>query len=357
MIGMRDLVVLRPVTGAHRVAFRAGISVLVPLLVVVALGHPEWSAYAAFPAFTAVYGRNSVHLSRAVMQLTAATALTLALLLGVVVGTLPHRSWVAVGVVGVVAAAGSLLATAQDWHPPGPLFLVFTFGAVASVPHDLADLFVAAAVAVPTALFAVVVGNASAFLRPAGPRPERARLRSPWSWAPVRSGVAAVVAGSIATAVGIGHPYWATVAAVAPLSAVDTGNRLLRAAHRIVGTLLGLGTAAALLALHLPAIGIVLLVAALQIATEFVVGRNYGLALLCITPLALLMGELALPRPMGTLLVDRGVETAIGGCLAVLVIGVEVLLRRAGPSAPAPSSDTGPGSAGRKVGPGYGSPS
>jgi uncharacterized membrane protein YccC len=326
-IGIRDLLELRPVAGAHRVALRAGISVLVPLLVVVALGHPEWSAYAAFAAFTSLYGRNSVHLSRAVMQLTAGTALTLALLLGVVVGTLPHRSWVAVGLVGVVAAGGTLLATAQDWHPPGPLFLVFAFGAVASVPHSLADLQVAAPVAVLTVLFAVVVGNAGAFLG-SGPRSEPARLRSPWSWAPVRYGVAAVVAGSIATAVGIGHPYWATVAAVAPLSAPDTAHRLLRAAHRIVGTLLGLGTAAALLALHLPPVGIVLVVAALQIATEFVVGRNYGFALLFITPLALLMGELALPRPMGSLLVDRGLETAIGACLAVLVIGGEALLRR-----------------------------
>lgn len=326
VMAVRDLVVLRPVAGAHRVAVRAGISVLVPLLVVVALGHPEWSAYAAFPAFASLYGRTSVHLSRAVMQLTAGTALTLALLLGVVVGTLPSRAWVAVAVVGVVAAGGSLLATAQDWHPPGPLFLVFAFGAVASVPHSLADLRIAAPVAVLTALFAVVVGNAGAFLRRSGPRSVPARLRPPWSWEPVRYALAAVGAGSVATAVGIGHPYWATVAAVAPLSAPAAAHRVVRAAHRIVGTLLGLGTAAALLALQLPPVGIVLGVAALQIATEFVVGRNYGLALLFITPLALLMGELALPRPMGSLLFERGIETAIGACLAVLVIGVEALL-------------------------------
>jgi uncharacterized membrane protein YccC len=100
-----------------------------------------------------------------------------------------------------------------------------------------------------------------------------------------------------------------------------------------VGTLLGLGTAAALLALHLPPVWIVLVVAALQIATEFVVGSNYGVALLFITPLALLMGELALPRPMGSLLYDRGVETAIGACLAVVVIGGEAVLRRRAPTA------------------------
>lgn len=63
----------------------------------------------------------------------------------------------------------------------------------------------------------------------------------------------------------------------------------------------------------------------LPVTSDEEVGRNDGLALLFITPLALLMGELALPRPAGSLLVDRGIETAIGACLAVLVIGGEAL--------------------------------
>lgn len=324
---VHDFVEVHQVPGAHRAAIRAGISVLVPLLVVLALGHPEWSAYASFGAFASLYGRTTVHLSRLVMQVSAGTALTTAVVLGALVGCLDHRSWVAVGVAAVVAAVGSLLARAQDWHPPGPLFLVFAFGAVASVAHSPADVPVALAVSALSALFAVVVGNAGAFLRGAAPG-ERAVLRSPWSWDPVRCAVAALVAGALSTWVGIGHPYWAVVAAVAPLTAPGAGRQLVRAGHRVVGTLLGLGTAAALLSLHLPAVGIVLLVVALQVVTELVIGRNYGLALLFITPLALLMGELAIARPMGELLYDRGVETVIGGVVAVLVIAVEVLLRR-----------------------------
>jgi uncharacterized membrane protein YccC len=261
------------------------------------------------------------------MQLSAGAALTVAVLLGVLVGCLPERSWVAVGTVGVVAAVGSFVARAQDWHPPGPLFVVFAFGAVASLPHTLDDVPVAVLVAGLSAAFAVVVGNTGAVLRRRPPQ-EPGRLRSPWSWEPVRCAIAAVVAGSISTGVGIGHPYWATVAADAPLTAPGIGHQLLRAGHRVVGTLLGLGSAAALLSLHLEPVVIVLVIAGLQIATEFVVGRNYGLAMLFITPLALLMGELALARPMGPLLVDRGVETLIGACVAVAVIGVEALLRR-----------------------------
>jgi len=42
----------------------------------------------------------------------------------VLVGTLESRAWVAVGVTAVLAVLGSLVSAAQDWHPPGPIFLV-----------------------------------------------------------------------------------------------------------------------------------------------------------------------------------------------------------------------------------------
>jgi hypothetical protein len=129
----REFLAVRPGPWAHRVALRAGISVLVPLLVVLALGRPEWSAYTAFGAFTSLYGRNHVHLSRAVMQLSSGALLVLAVATGVLVGSLDSRAWVAVVTAAGIAALGSLVSSAQDWHPPGPLFLVFGFGAVASV--------------------------------------------------------------------------------------------------------------------------------------------------------------------------------------------------------------------------------
>jgi uncharacterized membrane protein YccC len=102
----------------------------------------------------------------------------------------------------------------------------------------------------------------------------------------------------------------------------------VRAGHRIIGTLLGLLTSAVLLAPTLGQLGTVLLVAGLGIVTELVVARNYGLALLFITPMAMLMGQLADPRPIGPLLLDRGVETVIGASIGGLIVLAEQLLRR-----------------------------
>ncbi|MGZ4436898.1 MAG: FUSC family protein [Nocardioides sp.] len=316
---VRALVHLRPAPGSHRVALRAGVSVLVPQLVVLGLGHPDWSAYAVFGAFASLYGRNHVHLSRAAMQASAGLALTLSVVLGVLAGAAPGRAWVAVVGAAAVAVAGGVVAGAQDWHPPGPLFLVFGFGAVASVPHHLADIPAAAVVAGLSALFAVVVGNVGGFVR----RRHRTRpvaLRPVRLEGPVRCGVAVLVAGALATAVGIGHPYWATVAAVAPLSAPDRSAQIVRALHRVVGTLLGMVTATLLLLPGLDPVPTVLVVVLLQVVTEMLVGRNYALALVFITPMALLMGQVVAPRPVGPLLADRMVETLLGAAVGIAVI-------------------------------------
>ncbi|MER7273851.1 FUSC family protein [Dactylosporangium sp. NPDC000244] len=323
---LTGLLHIRPMRGTHRVALRAGVSILVPLLTVLALGHPSWTAYAAFGAFTSLYGRNHVHLSRAAMQASAAAALTVSVVLGVLVGSLESRALVAVPAAALVAAAGAVLAAAQDWHPPGPLFLIFAFGAVASAPHQVSDVAVAAAVAGASSLFALVVGNVGSLVRRQRSRP--ARLAHVWTWEPVRYALAVVLAGGLATGIGIGHPYWAMVAAVAPLSAPGRTAQLVRAAHRILGTLLGLLPSAALLAMHLPPYATVLVVAALQIVTELLAGRHYGLALLFITPMALLMGQLTVARPAGQLLLDRGVETVIGGLIGGAIVLCQPWLRR-----------------------------
>jgi hypothetical protein len=44
--------------------------------------------------------------------------------------------------------------------------------------------------------------------------------------------------------------------------------------------------------------------------------------------MAMLMGQLADPRPIGPLLFDRGVETVIGASIGGLIVLAEQLLRR-----------------------------
>jgi uncharacterized membrane protein YccC len=109
------------------------------------------------------------------------------------------------------------------------------------------------------------------------------------------------------------------VSAVVPMAARDLTGQLVRGAHRLGGTLLGLGLAALLLSLPLHGLALVGVVVLLQVGAELFVGRNYGLALVFVTPLALLLGQLAVAHPPGQLLLDRGVETLVGVTVALTV--------------------------------------
>ena len=229
----RRLVTVGPHRGAHRVAVRAGISVLVPLLALVSVGRPEWTPYAAFGAFTSL---------------------------------------------GVL-------------REPGP------------------------------------------WVRPSLPRPQfRDALDPVGSRAHLlRYVVALSAAVALDTALGWVHPYWAMVAAVVVLAGPDLASRLVRGLQRVLGTLLGIGVAAAVLA-RSPQQGVwaVVVIAALQVLAELFVGQNYALALLFVTPLALMMGQLGVPSPVGPLLGDRLLETVVGSlaAMAVLLLVPDRLPRR-----------------------------
>nr|WP_242679968.1 FUSC family protein [Nocardioides sp. IC4_145] len=299
---------------------------MVPLLVLLAADRVEWSIYAAFGAFTSLYGRERVGPLRLRLQTEVGVLLAGVVVAGVLVGTSEHRAWLAVPLAALLAAGAAVLSDRQRWHPPGALFPVFAFTACASIPSEPADAPVALLVAGATAAFALLVGNAGAGLRRqwgyAATRPpgEPAIGRSTGLWRHVApSALAVLVAGALATGLGIGHPYWAMVSAVVPLAAADPLRQVVRGLHRIVGTTLGLGLAALLLAWDPSPLGVVLVVVLLQVLAELLVGRNYAAALVVITPLALLMVHLVAPTPTATLLLDRGVETLLGVVVGLVV--------------------------------------
>jgi hypothetical protein len=327
--------------GAHRVALRAGISVAAPLLFVWAIGREDWTLYAAFGAFTALYGRGDTTAARLKMQSSAAVVMISSLLLGVLVARLPAPEWGVVIVATVWTMLVAALSDALRWHPPGPLFAVFALCAVASVPasstHPVEALLVSAA----SALFALAIGAVGhlhprrrAIVPPVRVEPPRVAPRERWMLL-TRFGVAAAAAGTLSTALGIGHPYWAIVAAIVPVAATSLGHSFTRATHRIGGTVLGLGLAWLILAFDPAGLGAILVIVALQICAELFVGRNYGLGLVFVTPLALVMVELAHPTDVTALIRDRAVETALGTVVALLVVLTFWALRRiAAPNPP-----------------------
>jgi hypothetical protein len=245
---------------------------------------------------------------------------------------MPDNRWLSVAVVTAYAMLVSLAGNRLRWHPTGPIFAVFGVAAVASAPAAASRIPVAFAVAAAAAAVAVLIGGAGQIrlsarrsLAAEAGGEARGRREDPFGIRgfmpdPLRYGAAVLASGAAATAAGIGHPYWSMVAAVAAATGPNTTARLARAVHRIAGTLAGVLVAAALLAPHLPTLAVIAIVALLQGGAELFAGRNYGLALLFITPLALMMGELVRPAAEGALLYERATQTVLGAAIGIVVI-------------------------------------
>lgn len=320
-----------PHRGDHRVAVRAVLSVGVPLLVLLLIGRLDLSVYASFGAFAALYGRADAPRTRVRMQATAGAILVAAMLVGTAVSALALPALASVAVVAVIAALVTLFAYRAQWHPPGALFTVFAAGATASFPATGTTFLTVLLVGGASVVWSLLVTIAFVLIR-RGSWARSRRARPPIgsvAWEMTATvGTAALLAGVIGVLLVGTHWYWAMVGAVAAVGGAHVTARLIRGVQRLVGTLLGVLIAAGLLALHLPPWLVIVVAVVLQAGAELFVGRNYGIAMLFITPLALLMVSLASPVAPEMLLRDRVIETLIGVAVGTVVAIVSAGLRR-----------------------------
>ncbi|MEV8593306.1 FUSC family protein [Streptomyces sp. NPDC052012] len=129
------------------------------------------------------------------------------------------------------------------------------------------------------------------------------------------------LAGGMALVLGLGHGYWAAVSAAAVLHSVNVRTAAQRAAQRTLGTVAGLLIAFGVLAARPDAATLVAVIVLLEFLLEYVVVRNYALGVVFVTPLALLLTDLAAPEDAGALVVDRALGSLLG-----IVIGLACAL-------------------------------
>lgn len=136
----------------------------------------------------------------------------------------------------------------------------------------------------------------------------------------VRVAIAAPLAGTAATLLGIGHAYWAIAAAVLVLhQGADRSRTLRRGLDRLAGTWVGLILAAGILWLHPQGWWLAVVLAALQLTIEMLVVRHYGLASVFITAAALTIATGTHRVDVGELLLARGSDTLVGCAVGVAV--------------------------------------
>lgn len=137
-----------------------------------------------------------------------------------------------------------------------------------------------------------------------------------------RAALAVFLTCSAAYLLGVTHPYWAVMTTALLISL--NGDRLTlthRAAHRFVGTVVGVGLFFLVSLAHPSGWWVIVIALVCVFLLQWSVVSNYALGSMFITPMALLVASAgAHTKPIEELMVDRVFETALSCvvCLAVL---------------------------------------
>ncbi len=116
------------------------------------------------------------------------------------------------------------------------------------------------------------------------------------------------------------NPYWIPISCAAVMQGASRYHIWQRTFHRILGTFLGLGLCWLLLSISQSIIMLCVFIILLQLIVELLVVRNYALAVIFITPLAILLSEAANPiiDTPNLLIILRFQEIVIGSAIGAV---------------------------------------
>ena len=316
----------------------------VPLAAFTLAGHQSLGLIAVLGTFTALYGANLPLAERVIALPFVGAGFVVASVFGVLGSA---TAWLSVASLVLVAVLASSLAFRVNLGPPGPMQFVLVAGISAHVaaPASLGGASLSGAL-IP---MLVAIGAVSAYLLVIAPLilplvrrhgGTGVRLRQAFSFAPLdqettiitaRVVAAVTAAGVVSLPLGVNRAYWVVMVAGAVLQASHVRRlTVIRTVQRVLGTVAGVILFALLTWLQPSGLWLVGVLALLQFAIEVVVGRNYGLALIFITPLALTISTVTgTDDPLG-LAGERIRDTLLGALIALVVLWISERIVTAG---------------------------
>lgn len=115
------------------------------------------------------------------------------------------------------------------------------------------------------------------------------------------------------------NTYWISIATVAIIQGRNFEHVRQRNMHRILGTFIGIGFVWLILLFNPEKLEIIFMITVLQFIIELLIVRNYGFAVIFITPLTILLAETASEtyHNVETLMTARLIDTVIGSLIGL----------------------------------------
>ncbi|MFD1772237.1 FUSC family protein [Sphingobacterium suaedae] len=116
------------------------------------------------------------------------------------------------------------------------------------------------------------------------------------------------------------NPYWVPVSCAAVMQGSDIHKVSVRGLQRIVGTLAGLGITWVVFTCNPTPLFIVIGITVLQVIVEFLVVRNYAVAVIFLTILTIFLAESGdqLSEQTNSLFLSRFIDIALGSCIGIV---------------------------------------
>lgn len=312
-----------PLRNACVAGFQAALTILIALVVTHLSPWPQLVGFPALGALAALFGRYASLPQRRRIVFICGALLTA----GVFVPSLiafagaPPAAMVLV----LALSAGAFTIAVQNWGlgGPGAVIFVFAVGAVMG-PVELWQTVIERTVATgfgATLAFVVCMltdrlrsqAAVGSVLKTVKPPPMSNQLIVAG-----RITLGAAIAAGISHAAGWHYPAWAAIGATAVMQGTHLHLTMNRSLQRMAGTVLGACIVWAILAQNPDFWVVAAAIVIFQFVTEVIIGYNYALGQITVTPMALLMTHLASPIATSNMPVERVLDTIVGAALGIV---------------------------------------
>lgn len=325
---IRDSVMLAPPV-SMRIALVAGaqasLSVLAAMVLVLLSPWPTLVGFTALGALASLFGRFAPLPRRRRIVAVCAVLLTAGVLLPSLASLFGASAWGLVLVLALVAGLSTVAVSRWSLGGPGAVIIVFAAGAalhpVDSWPTLVARVLATAAGGlVAWLLCSITDGLRQQEMHQLDLPPTKSPALSRQLVAAGRITAGAAIAALIAWFAGWQYPAWAAIGTTAVLQGSHLHVTMSRALQRMAGTVVGAFLVGFILSLHPPLWVMVLAIVVFQFLTEVIIGLNYALGQITVTPMALLMTVLASPTPpLANMPVERIMETLLGAAVGIVL--------------------------------------
>jgi hypothetical protein len=290
---LRQLVRIQPSNRPWEMPFAAAIASGVPLLVGVGFGRMDFGMVSMLGGLVFLSLPETPMQHRMVLMMAVAFGTVACYALGALTHFFPAALIAALTLISVVA---SMTVRYYRLPPPGILFLLMAASIAAYTPATLLDIPLRVGLIAMGAVFACIVAFVYSLYRVSRAQPA-SNLPEPgmdFDYVVVDSVIVGACIGLslvLAELLQLQRPYWVPVSCLAIIQGASLRMVWNRHAHRVLGTVVGLGLAWAMLELPLGPWGIAAMMIVLSCLIEILVVRNYGLAVVFITPLTIFLAE------------------------------------------------------------------